>query len=263
MLTDAGQSLEPMLRKLQLWRPLETAEQAAVLALPHEVVELHPQKFIIREKDCATQSCLLVSGLAFRHKLARGGARAILALHMSGDLVDLQNSLLEVADHSVQTLTAATVAFIPREAIVDLALRFPNIGLAMWFDTLVDGSIAREWILNVGRRVGHVRIAHVICEFGVRLESLGLGLRTRYEFPLTQEQLADAVGLTPVHVNRMLKELERRGLITRSGRHVTVEDWDALVRVGDFRDTYLHLSHLGAGPVAPHLLPAQDANPRP
>lgn len=249
--------LKPMLRKLQLWRPLGVDEQAALLDLPCSVVELAPHKYIVREEDCTTQSCLVMSGFAFRQKLGQHGARSILGLHMSGDLVDLQNSMLEVADHSVQALTDAVVAFIPREAIVDLALRFPNIGLAMWYDTLVDGSIAREWTVNIARRAGHVRIAHVICEFGIRLESLGLGTRNGYEFPLTQDQLADAVGLTPVHVNRMLKELERGGLISRAGRHISVADWARLAATGDFRDTYLHLKHSGAGPVAPQLLPGR------
>ena len=243
MRSEAGQGLAPMLRKLQLWRPLDPAEQEAVLSLPHEIVELPAHSFIVREEDRTNRSCLLISGFAFRQKLARDGARSILALHMSGDIVDLQNSLLEIADHSVQTLTATTVAFLPREPVIELAQRFPNIGLAMWYDTLVDGSIAREWILNVGRRSGHVRIAHTICEFGVRLESLGLGERTQYEFPLTQDQLADAVGLTPVHVNRMLRELEKSGLISRAGRSITVANWNALARAGDFRDTYLHLQH--------------------
>lgn len=249
--------LKPMLRKLQLWRPLDADEQAALLGLPCHVVELTPQKYVVREEDCTTQSCLIISGFAFRQKLAQHGSRSILGLHMSGDIVDLQNSLLEVADHSVQALTDAVVAFIPREAMIDLAVRFPNIGLAMWYDTLVDGSIAREWTVNVARRAGHVRIAHVICEFGVRLESLGLGSRREYEFPLTQEQLADAVGLTPVHVNRMLRELERAELIVRAGRQITVSDWGRLAATGDFRETYLHLKHPGAGPVAAQLLPGR------
>jgi CRP-like cAMP-binding protein len=245
-----GSDLQPMLRKLQLWRRFDALEQEALLSLPHRVERLAAHRYIVREEDCTTFSCLLMSGFAYRQKLAEQGARSILALHMSGDVVDLQNSLLEVADHSVQVLTDATVAFIPRQSIIDLALRFPNIGLAMWYDTLVDGSIAREWGLNNSRRRGTSRIAHVICEFGLRLEALGLGTRHNYDFPLTQEQLADAVGMTPVHVNRMLKAMENDQLISRTGRCITVHCWSALVRAGDFRDTYLHLDKARRGDAA-------------
>jgi CRP-like cAMP-binding protein len=111
----------------------------------------------------------------------------------------------------------------------------------MWYDTLVDASISREWIANIARRSAQVRIAHVLCEFGVRLEALGLGDRSSYEFPMTQEQLADATGLTPVHVNRSLKSLEAQGLLARASRYVAVGDWPSLQKAGDFDEAYLHL----------------------
>jgi len=241
MSAQSSSALQPMVRKLQLWKELEAAEQEAILALPHEVSALDAGKYIVREGECTTQSCLLLDGFAHRHKLASDGARSISAVHMKGDVVDLQNSLLERADHSVQALTKVEVAFIPREAIVDIAFRLPRIGLAMWYDTLVDASIFREWILNIARRDAQTRIAHVICEFGLRLEALGLGDRHSYEFPLTQEQLADATGLTPVHVNRSLMELQAKGLITRTVRYVAVANWSMLAEAGEFDNAYLHL----------------------
>ena len=233
--------LAPMLRKLQLWKRLEADEREAVLALPHRVAALESGEYIVREGEAAKQSCLLLSGFAYRQKLARNGSRSISALHMKGDVVDLQNSLLGEADHSVQALTRAEVAFIPREAVVELAFRLPNVGMAMWYDTLVDGSIFREWILNVARRDAPTRIAHLLCEFGVRLEALGMGDRSSYELPMTQDQLADATGLTAVHVNRTLMELEDRGLIARTVRYVAVSDWPNLKEAGDFDEAYLHL----------------------
>ena len=234
-------ALAPMVSKLQLWKTLAADEQQAVLALPHHVEVIAPGKYIVREGEEAKHSCLLLSGFAYRQKLARNGSRSISALHMKGDVVDLQNSLLGAADHSVQALTAAEVAFIPRDAIVEIAFRLPNVGLAMWYDTLVDGSIFREWILNIARRDAPTRIAHLLCEFGLRLEALGLGDRASYELPMTQEQLADATGLTPVHVNRTLMELETRGLIARTARYVAVSDWQKLKGAGDFDEAYLHL----------------------
>jgi CRP-like cAMP-binding protein len=235
-----------MLRKLQLWKTLGAEEREALLALPHDLQTFEPGKYIVREGQQATHSCLLLSGYAFRQKLAANGARSINALHMKGDLVDLQNSLLGRADHSVQSLTRSTIARIPREAVVDLAFRMPNVGMAMWYDTLVDASVFREWILNIARRDARTRIAHVLCEFGVRLEAQGLGERSSYEFPMTQEQLADVTALTPVHVNRSLQALEVEGLIARTVRFVAVSDWSKLAAAGDFDEAYLHLPSTAA-----------------
>lgn len=241
MSTPSQSALTPMLRKLQLWEELDSEDQNAVLSLPHRLMELEPGEFIVREGDEAVNSCLLISGLAYRHKIAGDGGRSINAVHMEGDLVDLQNALLDHADHSVQALTRAKIAYISRDAITQLAFSRPSVGLAMWRDTLVDGSIFREWILNIARREGPTRIAHVLCEFGVRLEALGLGNRSSYQFPMTQDQLADVTGLTNVHVNRSLKDLEARGLITRTRRYIEVGDWAALQEAGDFDAAYLHL----------------------
>jgi CRP-like cAMP-binding protein len=234
-----------MVKKLQLWAPLEPEEQAAVLALPHRVEEVLPSTHLVREGEQASHSCLLIAGFAFRHKLLVDGSRSISALHMSGDLVDLQNSLFGTSDHSVQALTRATAAFIPREEIQRIAFAFPRVGMAMWYDTPVDASIFREWIANIARRPAGPRLAHLLCEFGLRLEAIGLGDRTGFELPMTQEQLADATGLTPVHVNRMLMDLEARGLIERTKRFVAIGDWKGLADEAGFDDAYLHLRDPG------------------
>jgi CRP-like cAMP-binding protein len=242
MSTKPKSPLGPMVRKLAFWAELDPADEEAILALPHRVKRLERNGYIARERDKTESSCLLLSGYAIRHKILGDGSRQILSIHMKGDLVDLQNSFLGVADHSVQVLTDAEVALIPREAIKRLAFQRPTVGTAMWLDTLVDGSIFREWIANVGRRDAHTRIAHLLCEFALRLKVAGLGETTDYELPMTQEQIADCTGLTAVHVNRMLKLLESENLITRTtSRSVTIGDWRKLADAGDFDSNYLHL----------------------
>ncbi len=157
-------------------------------------------------------------------------------------MVDLQNSLLEVADHSVQALTECQVAYIPREEILRVASERPAVGRAMWIDTLVDGSILREWIMNNGRRDSRTRIAHLLFELSLRLKLAGLNDGDDYELPMTQEQLADMTGLTPVHVNRTLKLLKADGLIGRESRRaIHIGDWKKLADAGDFDSNYLHL----------------------
>ena len=235
-------ALEPMARKLEYRGNLSASDRAALLALPHVVKTFEQHHFVVRERDRATHSCLMLSGYSVRHKIVSGGVRQIVAIHMKGEMVDLQNSLLETADHSVQMLTRGEVAMIPREEIDRIAFERPAVGRAMWLDTLVDGSIFREWIANIGRRNARARVAHVLCEFALRLKHAGLGEETGYDLPMTQEQLGDATGLTPVHINRMLKALERDGLIERiAPRCITIGDWKKLADAGDFDSNYLHM----------------------
>lgn len=231
----------PMLRKFEQWHPLAPKERAAVLALPFTRRRLNAHDHIVWEGDRPQHTCLLLSGFAFRHKVAGNGGRQILSIQMKGDLLDLQNSMLGIADHNVQMLSPGEVALMPFEEVRKLAVRLPNIGMAMWYETLVEASIFREWILNIGRRDAHARIGHLLCEFAVRLEVAELGKQTEYELPITQEQLADAVSLTAVHVNRTLKSLEKDGYISRSKRRITISDWQKLARVADFQPNYLHI----------------------
>lgn len=235
-------ALEPLLRKLEYRQALSSEDRAAVLALPHTTQRLKQHDYIAREGDTPQHSCVLLDGFAVRSKIGGEGQRQIVAIHMKGEMVDLENSLLEVADHDVQMLTMGKIAMIPRQQIERVAAERPAVGRAMWIDTLVDGAILREWIMNVGRRDARTRLAHLFCEFSLRLKLAGLGQPAGYELPMTQEQLGDATGLTPVHVNRTIKTLERDGLITRSSaRSIQIGDWRKLAKVGDFDSTYLHM----------------------
>lgn len=234
--------LQPLVEKLAYRAELSREDREAILALPFTIRTMERSQFIVREREPATHSCVMLSGYSIRSKTTATGNRQIIAIQMKGEVVDLQNSMLKVADHSVQMLTSGKVAMIPREKVIRLTLDRPAVAQAMWIDTLVDGSIFREWITNVGRRDARTRIAHLLCEFSVRLRVAGLGEDTRYELPMTQEQLADATGLTSVHVNRTIKALEKEGLIERANpRAIEIGDWRRLADVGDFDTNYLHL----------------------
>ena len=231
-----------MLRKLEYRGNFSAADRAALLALPHRRKRMEQHDYVVRQGDLAEHSCVLLAGYCVRQKIVGNGARQIDAIQMKGEIVDLQNSLLEEADHGVQMLTAGEIAMIPREEIKRIAFERPAVGLAMWLDTLVDGSIFREWVANVGRRDARTRVAHLLCEFSLRLKLAGLGEQNSYELPMTQEQLADATGLTPVHINRTIKLLESQGLIDRaSARSIAIGDWRKLAEAGDFQSGYLHL----------------------
>jgi CRP-like cAMP-binding protein len=254
---DTNHTLAPMVHKLEQWYPLTEAERTALLELPYVTRDLKAHQYLVWDGDKPQNACLLLSGFAFRHKLAGNGSRQILSIHMRGDVLDLQNSLLGTADHNVQMMTDGTLALIPVQAVVDLAFHLPAIGMAMWYETLVEGSIFREWILNVGRRDAFTAIAHLLCEFAMRAEAAEIGQAAHYELPLTQEQLADAVGLTSVHVNRTLMRLEEEGHIRRSRRVIEIDDWQNLAKVADFQPRYLHFRNGAMLPSAPSRLAAR------
>lgn len=238
---NAPVDLERVVRRLETRATLDAEDRAAVRALPLTHRSLESSAYIVREGEAAEVCVLLLAGFAFRHKVTGDGERQIMSVHMPGEFLDLQNCLLGVADHNVQTLTRCEVASVPVAALRALAETRPRVGRAMWIDTLIDSAIFREWIVNVGRRNSISRISHLLCEFALRLEAAGLAEDRCYELPMTQEQLADCTGLTPVHVNRVLKELGRQGLISRDKRSVRILEWDRLQHIGDFNTRYLHL----------------------
>lgn len=242
----ADSLLAPMVRKLAQHVPLGEGDREAILELPASRRRLETGQYLVWDGDRPQQTCLLISGFAMRHKEAGDGSRQILSIHMKGDVLDLQNSLLGVADHNVQMLTAGEVAMVPVEAMREIAFARPAVGQAMWRETLIEGSIFREWMVNIGRRDARTRIAHLLCEIALRMEEAGLGQSTSYELPITQEQLADCTALTSVHVNRTLMKLEQEGLITRTKREITIVDWTRLVTVADFEPRYLHLEQQAA-----------------
>jgi len=231
-----------IIRKLETRAALDDGDREAIMALPFSERIFEAPAYILREGEPARKHCsFIISGLAFRQKLAATGARQIVSLHMTGDFLDLQHLFLNRADHSVQALSRLVTAEIERTALRDLVQRRPSIGNAMWVDGLVDASISREWILNVGRRDARARVAHLLCEVSLRMEAAKMTNGSGYHLPLTQEQLGDAVGLTSVHVNRTLKALAEQGLIIRDRRHIRFDDIDRLRAAADFSALYLHL----------------------
>jgi CRP-like cAMP-binding protein len=242
-------TLDRTVRKFATRVSLDQQDRQALLDLPYQVRTLDQARYLVREGDHPPGATLILSGLAIRHKVTVEGARQILSVHIPGDFVDLEGALLKVADHNVQALTRCEIAIVPREAIIRLVDAHPKVARAMWTDTLIDGSIFREWIVNVGRRSAKAALSHLLCEFARRLELAGLAKEYNYELPMSQEQLADALGITPVHVNRTLRELERDGLIRRERRYIHIPDWELLRKIGGFNELYLHLDQ--AGPPMP------------
>lgn len=235
-------TLREFAEKLARRAELPDSDCTAISTLPYFVRAVSANAALVKQGDTAQHFCsLLSSGIAFKHKMASTGSRQIVSLHVPGDLLDFQQSFLHTADHSTHALTDLEILEIDRTALDELLMSRPKVVYAFCVDHMVETSISREWVLNVGRRDGRTKLAHLLCEIGIRLNALGLMSGEEFDLPMTQEQLGDATGLTGVHVNRMLKSLAHDGLIHHNNRSISVVDWNALCKVGDFNPTYLHL----------------------
>jgi CRP-like cAMP-binding protein len=232
--------LASLTRKLGSLAELDRADQQAILSLPMSIDKVEAGRHLVEEGSRPSECCVLIEGYACRYKVTLAGERQIVSFHIPGDILDLQHLHLALADHHVQSITSARVAWLPKSELKALARQRPNLAEALWRDSLIDASIFREWVLNVGRRKARSRIAHMLCEFAVRCESAGLGPAATFRSPMTQEHIADATGLTPVHVNRTLRSLREDHLLEAIGGRYRIKNWSGLKRVAEFDGRYLH-----------------------
>jgi CRP-like cAMP-binding protein len=196
---------------------------------------------IVREGEHSPDIHIVLSGLACRYKILENGTRQIMAFLVPGDPCDSEIFILKAMDHSIATLTPSLIASVSGKVMKDILLHRPGITLAFWWSTLQDEGILRERIIDEGRRDAYSRIAFLIFEVLLRMRAVGVIEDDTFEFPITQADLADATGLTPVHVNRMLQRLRDEGLIEVKGRIWTVLDTNGLKKAARFDPNYLHL----------------------
>ncbi|CAO4172253.1 Crp/Fnr family transcriptional regulator [Methylorubrum extorquens] len=240
------QATARLIRKLESITTLTDEQRQAIESLPVRTYDLCARQDIVRDGDKPSHCCLILEGWACRYKLLGDGRRQILSFHIPGDVPDLQSLHVHTMDHGLATLTKATVAFIPHENLLDLTLRHPSVGALLWRETLIDAAIFRQWMVGMGRRSAFEQVAHIFCELYLKLQAVGLAEHYRCPLPITQIDLADALGLTSVHINRVLKEMRGRSLITLRGHTLVIEAWDELLRVAEFDPMYLQLEHRAA-----------------
>ena len=232
--------LANMIGKLAAHNLLSSEDIASLYKLPYHCRYLEAGSYILRDNDISDSCNVLVSGLAYRHKVSGAGFRQIVAIHIPGEIVDLQQMYIHNSDSNVQALTRCTISTISHSSIQKLLMERPSIAQSLFASTLLELSLSREWMLNIGRRDARTRIAHFFCEFAFRLEKTGRLTGHSFDLPMIQEQLGDALGLTPVHVNRMIKSLVQDGLIQRKRSGITIPNWQRLVDEADFNSRYIH-----------------------
>ena len=200
-----------------------------------------PREDILTEGERVDECHVILSGLAARYKLLPNGERQIMAFLVPGDLCDAEVFILEEMDHSVGTLTKTRCALIPAKTMKELLREVSCLAEALWWGTMTDLAVLRERIVDHGRRDARERIAHLLYEMLVRYRMVGETKDETFSFPITKEDLADATGMTPVHVNRTLRQLREEGLIELKSKMLTIPDPKRLKDVARFNANYLHL----------------------
>ena len=186
------------------------------------------------------RSTILIEGYIFR-TIESGNKRFITGVHVPGDFVDLHGFPMKRLDHNVASLDTVTLAKVPHTAIARLVERFPHLARAMWFSTLLDAAMHREWIFRLGRLNAEGRIAHLVSEIIERLKFVGRFDGTNLPVPLLQRDYAEACGITSVHANRSFRNLRERGILDPQGDgRIVIQDEAALNKLGEFDGDYLY-----------------------
>ncbi len=230
-------------RRLGEYDVLTEEEKCALEQIIEHDHRVSENQDIVVEGSRPSHSILLIEGFCARYNLLPDGKRQITAIHIPGDFVDLHSFCLKRMDHSIAAITRCRVAAIPHRALREMTENHPHLARLLWTSTAVDGAILRQWLFGMGRRSALERMAHQICELFVRLKGVGLVEDESFQMPVTQAQLADILGISTVHVNRIAQELRGQGIITWRGATVVIEDWERLCQIAEFNPTYLNLQN--------------------
>jgi CRP-like cAMP-binding protein len=227
-------------------------DRRALQALSVRQRKLVSRHDIVSDAAQSKEVHLLTAGFAYRYKELRNGSRQIMGFLVPGDLCDLGTWLLGRIDHGISALGNCEVAVIPHRRLFDLVEKDARLTLGVWRETMIDAAICREWVTNLGRRPAYARLAHLFCEIWYRLHAVGLTLDHAYDFPVTQSELGDALGLSIVHVNRTLRDMRTTGLISPQSTRIKLLDWPRLKEAAEFDPTYLQAHHVLEDRASPH-----------
>jgi CRP-like cAMP-binding protein len=233
--------MHALIRKLQNLGTVHDEELRALVTMLSVKKGIRRGEDIITVGSSPTYSTVLLNGLACRYKIFENGRRQIFTFQYPGDFCDGHSYILPAQDQAVSALTECSVGIILHKDIERITAKFPNLGLALWRDTMIEASIFREWLLNVGQRPALERIAHLLCEQIVRLEAIGINGGA---IPMTQVDLADAAGLSTVHMNRTIQDLRQLGVLMKNSRAIAVAHRDRLAEIAKFDGRYLHMPQL-------------------
>src|ERR1700759_1522190 len=228
-----------LIKRLRTYDAISEEDVETIRALPIAVKDYPTERPVVRDGQRPTECCLIIEGFCIRSKTLSDGKRQILSIHIPGEIPDLMSLFLHVMDHDLSTLTASTLGLISHEKLRQLHRRRPAVAEMFWRDTLIDSAMFREWIVNVGQRPAPARLAHGMIELGERHRVIGRLDGNSFEMPLTQEEIGEALGITGVHVNRVIRQLREDGIVELQRGRVTVLDEHKFQELAEFDNRYL------------------------
>lgn len=221
---------------------ITAAERAALEASVAEVIEIPARQVAVRQGVPVDVSTLLLEGMMTRHMEDPSGRRHLVGVHVPGDFVDLHAYALRKLDHNIGTLTPVKVAMFPHGSLARLQAGLPELARKLWFLTLIDAAMHRQWAFRLSSLTAIGRIAHFLCEMNARMVAIGQSDGRKFTLPMTQADLGEACSLTSIHVNRVIRELREEGLCTLRSSLVEIQDLSALVALGQFQPDYLYFN---------------------
>lgn len=248
---ETHEHMQRFVKRLMSRTPLSDEEAIALQSVGGHLTKIAAHADFVRMGEPVDHTCLVVDGLVGRFGQNSDGSRQITCLYIAGDMADLPSVVSPKAAWGLAALAPTTILRVPHAALRRLAAQHPGIAEAFWRDCVADGSIFSEWVVSVGRRDAESRIAHLFCEMAIRYEQAERGSRQSYPLPISQNDLADATGLTSVHVNRMLRNLRLSSTAEMRGGTVIIHDWQRLTKIGDFDAGFLLLDGLSPRIAAP------------
>ena len=237
---SAAERLVTFFRRVELLDVLGAAEREELVQAVSAFEPRRGGDDLVREGDRPTRCQLLVCGFAARYRVVAGGERQFTTIHVPGDFIDLHSFPLKEMDHSVLALGPCVLAIYPHEEVQRITEQFPHLTRLLWLLTLLDGALQRQWIICLGRLSAEARAAHLFCELGLRLAAVGQGAPNHYDLPMTQQDLADVLGLSSVHANRVVQSLRKKNLLVWQGSQLSMPDIDRARALAEFDERYLH-----------------------
>lgn len=241
LMTAVPPKITTLVEKLSLRDSVTPEEIEALKDVLGPQREISAGQDIVKEHAHPLHSTLLISGFSARYSTLSDGARQITEINVSGDFIDLHSLLMKQMDHGVLALTDCVIAQASHTNLIKLSERHPHLTRLLWLDTIIDAAIHRQWLVAMGRRSGLGHIAHLVCELYLRLKAAGQADEMRFELPLTQNVLGDALGLSTVHVSRLITELRNEGVVQWANGQIQILDWHRLAEIAEFDATYLRL----------------------
>ena len=233
--------IDKHLLKLRARDDVSEVEESLIRSFVSPATEIAAKKTIIRAGDRLSRSTLLLEGMMCRYKDLANGSRQITELHVAGDFVDLHSFTLKRLDHNIMAMTPCVIATVDHADLKRMTEEAPHLTRLYWFTTNLDAAVHREWELSLGRRTAISRTAHLFCELQVRLGIVGLADDKGFDLALTQVDLAECLGMTPVHMNRTLKDLRDQDVVEFRNRRVVIRDLARMRRIAEFSTEYLSL----------------------